>query len=59
MTRGVRGVVLESVLIGGARYTSEEALERFFAAQNPGHVAQPSREAAIAAAERTLAAAGI
>jgi hypothetical protein len=39
MTRGVRGVVLESLVIGGARYTSEEALERFFRAQNPGHLA--------------------
>lgn len=29
--RGVRGVKLETVLIGGRRYTSEEALGRFFA----------------------------
>lgn len=27
--RGVRGVVLETCLIGGTRYTSHEALQRF------------------------------
>ena len=30
--RGVRGIRLETVLIGGTRYTSTEALSRFFAA---------------------------
>lgn len=30
--RGIRGVRLETLLIGGARYTSTEALSRFFAA---------------------------
>lgn len=29
--RGCRGVRLETVLIGGRRYTSKEALQRFFA----------------------------
>ena len=29
--RGCRGVRLESVLIGGRRYTSKEALQRFIA----------------------------
>ena len=29
--RGVRGVKLETVLIGGRRFTSDEALSRFFA----------------------------
>ena len=28
--RGARGVRLESILAGGIRYTSEEALQRFF-----------------------------
>ena len=28
--RGARGVKLETLLVGGRRYTSEEALERFF-----------------------------
>lgn len=32
--RGVRGVKLETIAIGGRRLTSEEALSRFFAAQN-------------------------
>ena len=31
---GVRGVKLETVLIGGLRYTSREAITRFIAAQN-------------------------
>jgi len=31
---GVRGVKLETVLIGGLRYTSEEAVDRFIAALN-------------------------
>lgn len=34
MTRGVRGVVLESFLIGGRRYTTREAFDRFLAAIN-------------------------
>lgn len=34
-TRGVRGVVLETVVIGGRRYTSQQALERFFEAIDP------------------------
>lgn len=29
-SRGVRGCVLETVLVGGRRWTSREALERFF-----------------------------
>ena len=31
-SRGIRGRVLETVLIGGRRWTSREALERFFTA---------------------------
>lgn len=30
--RGARGVKLETLLVGGTRYTSSEALNRFFAA---------------------------
>lgn len=30
ISTGVRGVVLESLMIGGTRCTSEEALQRFF-----------------------------
>lgn len=32
--KGVRGTRLETILIGGQRYTSTEAIERFIAAQN-------------------------
>jgi len=32
--RGVRGVLLESVLIGGQRYTSQAAVERFIDRSN-------------------------
>jgi hypothetical protein len=32
--RGVRGHKLETIVIGGRRYTSREALERFFTALN-------------------------
>lgn len=31
-TRGIRGVKLETLLVGGRRMTSREALSRFFAA---------------------------
>lgn len=31
---GVRGICLETVLVGGRRMTSLEAIERFLAAQN-------------------------
>lgn len=34
ITHGVRGVVLESVRLGGATYTSLEALQRFAEAQS-------------------------
>jgi len=32
--QGIRGVHLETTLIGGRRYTSQEALARFFARTN-------------------------
>ena len=38
---GVRGTRLETVLIGGARYTSAEAIDRFIAAQNAGETPTP------------------
>lgn len=66
ISAGCRGVVLESVLIGGKRYTSQEAIERFIAAttaqakgeQPPVRTAR-QRERAIAAAERELRELGI
>ena len=66
-TVGCRGVVLESVQIGGTRCTSREALERFFsaltaAAQGKASAPPPpskNRRRAIKAAERRLARSGI
>lgn len=36
-TKGVRGHVLESFLVGGIRYTTHEALERFVAHADGSH----------------------
>lgn len=63
--RGVRGNRLETLSIGGARYTSKEALARFFDAcsARPGTPPPPpspaQRARQIRAAERELAEAGI
>lgn len=63
---GVRGTKLESVLIGGLRYTSAQALERFVAGTTAKAAGQPAptrtprrRERAIRRAERELEAEGI
>lgn len=62
--RGVRGITLETILTGGKRYTSQEAIQRFMeattAASDPQPVAKnagPSkaRQRAIENAERELA----
>lgn len=70
-TRGVRGVVLETVCIGGVRYTSAQARKRFAdrltAIRNSGVTPPPTptnetrrqRHAAIERAERELSEAGI
>lgn len=53
---GCRGVRLESWLIGGLRYTSVEAIDRFFAAMNSKPATQPAnRSKAIDQAEKELA----
>lgn len=39
--RGVRGIRLESILIGNTRFTSLEAIARFIAALNAGESANP------------------
>ena len=39
--RGVRGVVLETCVVGGLRYTSTEAIQRFVAAQNRAEPPNP------------------
>lgn len=68
LAKGSRGVRLESVLIGGSRYTSKEAIGRFFEAVTragePEGPAMPSatprqRAAAISRAQRELDAAGL
>jgi len=64
ITRGVRGVVLETVLIGGIRWTSAEAIQRFIERQNtPGatsNTVTPSQIAAAhAQAETELDVAGV
>lgn len=65
-TCGCRGVVLESVQVGGTRCTSREALQRFFdrlTAQSAGNPAPPpaprSNRRAVERAERVLDQAGI
>lgn len=65
--RGLRGVVLETIRIGGTLYTSEQALLRFFERQSVPETAGevlPSqmprtRRGAIKAAERRLTSVGI
>lgn len=64
--RGSRGRKLETLLIGGRRYTSRDAIDRFIRgdAEPPAATAAKSRttrqrQAAIAAAEKELSAAGI
>lgn len=60
--RGVRGLKLDTVVVGTRRFTSHEAIERFITgttlAASTGHDVAPTprqREAAISAAERDLA----
>ena len=65
-TVGCRGVVLESIQIGGTRCTSREALARFFGRLTYGNDSTPRehrsparRRRAAEAAERELAREGI
>ncbi len=64
--KGVRGVRLETILIGGLRYTSKEALRRFFEritaaadGEPPPERTTSQRAKDIARAEKELADAGI
>ena len=65
MRRGAKGTRLESVTIGGRRYTSREALERFIRSQNSDHLTTPvstvtsRRKQGLEAAEAELDAAGV
>lgn len=64
--RGVRGIRLETVLIGGIRYTSREALERFIARTTAAAIGTKAlvrtskqRQREIEAAKKELEAEGI
>ncbi len=61
---GCKGVVLESLQVGGTRCTSKEALARFFSALTHVDVPRPDhtpnrRQRAAAAAERELEREGL
>ena len=61
---GVRGTKLETLLVGGIRYTSEEAIARFIAEQNRDEQPAPAitpkqRRTQAEAANRVLQDAGI
>ena len=62
-TTGCKGIVLESLQVGGTRCTSHEALARFFnrltAAANCGPAQSSSSEDELGAVEKQLDAAGI
>jgi hypothetical protein len=65
MQRGCRGIRLETILIGGTRHTSTEALQRFFEATTAAADGQPipsrtnrRRDTDVATAEKELAKAG-
>lgn len=60
----LRGVKLSTVLVGGTRYTSDEAITRFIAAQNADQTPAPSitpvrRQRQSEAARRELEKMGI
>ncbi len=66
MTVGCKGVILESLQVGGTRCTSREALQRFFDALTAKAAGQPAPaptprvdRRAVAQAERVLDSAGI
>lgn len=61
---GVRGVILETVRIGGLRYTSREAVARFIAKQNADEspvatITQTQRRKQSEAAQHELSRMGI
>lgn len=65
-TRGVRGVRLDTCAVGGRRYTSREAIQRFIAATTAAADGEPAplrtpheRQRAIDRAERELDALGV
>ena len=54
--QGVRGVVLETVLVGGRRMTSREAISRFIEAQNAMH---PTTVAGVVLQEKQRSRKGV
>jgi hypothetical protein len=64
-TTGIRGVRLETLICGGVRCTSQQAIQRFFdhltnpQAPPPPIVTSRAQRAAVRAAERVLDKAGI
>ncbi len=57
--KGIRGVPLETSLIGGRRFTSEEALQRFFERSNAstkrsGSLTRPAQSAASKARQSAI-----
>ena len=62
-TRGIRGRVLETIILGGRRYTSVQALQRFGVqgrqVDGPGIRTPAVRQKAIQRAEHELRALGI
>lgn len=53
--KGVRGVRLETIVVGGQRFTSVEAVSRFIAALNePGSVPSPRIPAAEVAVKKLI-----
>ena len=66
ISRGVRGVKLQTFCVGGRRYVTKESLENFLAQTTAAANGQPAptstprqRQKAIEAAEQELARAGI
>jgi hypothetical protein len=54
-TSGCRGVILESIQIGGTRCTSKEALDRFFHRLTSGDAADAPKVRSVAKRERDCA----
>jgi hypothetical protein len=54
-TRGVRGIVLETVQVGGTRYTSAEAVQRFTDALTRARDGQSPSERAPVVVKKRLA----
>ena len=60
ITRGIRGVVLESIVVGGRRWTSRQALRRFIAAvtaaanQSSDRAASPAVKPKVTLVDETI-----